>query len=393
MARGIYNAKNHLYAFKCFLRAMFSRNSLILVGCHTNAFVWNAYHFIDKCKDMPGVNMVAAVTTASIYPCRMASIPCVFKGGRLLRLLAWRARVVCCTGRDLSDFGFSCPGTFHVALWHGMPMKAVGIQQKPMPVYLERMDLTLATSSFTKEIMMRAFGETEERVAVTGEPKTDAFWDTGPIGRVRQKLSHYSKIILYLPTFRDIARMTSALAPVIDLEASVKPIRALQECADIRACLESQNACLLLGIHPFLQSTACGNLQPPFLDAKELNAQTEHLIAAADFIISDYSSVAIDLLAIQKPFVLFCPDYDEYEARRGLPYFDVREMFSGHFCENAVQVAGEISHALASPSWRQDSRRKLHDIFHLYTDGKSSQRALTEILSKTAHPVRTLLLA
>ena len=49
---------------------------------------------------------------------------------------------------------------------------------------------------------------------------------------------------------------------------------------------------------------------------------------AADFLISDYSSVLIDYSIMDKPMLHFTYDYDKYSSLRGM-YFDIRDFING----------------------------------------------------------------
>lgn len=52
----------------------------------------------------------------------------------------------------------------------------------------------------------------------------------------------------------------------------------------------------------------------------------QELLAAADLLITDYSSCMFDMAIARKPCILYVPDLHEYiEHERGL-YFDLREL-------------------------------------------------------------------
>ena len=48
------------------------------------------------------------------------------------------------------------------------------------------------------------------------------------------------------------------------------------------------------------------------------------LLLAADMVLTDYSSCALDFILLDRPALFYIPDWDRYRAARGV-YFDVRE--------------------------------------------------------------------
>lgn len=67
----------------------------------------------------------------------------------------------------------------------------------------------------------------------------------------------------------------------------------------------------------------------PHVDSKKMRSNcaisTERLFPVIDILITDYSSVIFDYILFKKPLVLFVPDLEEYEAKRGL-YIDYNEL-------------------------------------------------------------------
>ena len=67
----------------------------------------------------------------------------------------------------------------------------------------------------------------------------------------------------------------------------------------------------------------------PHIDAKNpvsnCTLPTEELLDLADVLVTDYSSVLFDYLLFETPAVLFAPDLEEYEQKRGF-YIDYRTL-------------------------------------------------------------------
>ncbi len=106
------------------------------------------------------------------------------------------------------------------------------------------------------------------------------------------------KVILWAPTFRGNAGMP-ALCGMEDIKS------AIDETKD--------SYFWVIKLHPHLEGHGIHSNCP---------LPSEQLLYVADLMITDYSSILFDYMAYEKPFVLFAPDFAEYERTRGfyLPY-------------------------------------------------------------------------
>ena len=61
------------------------------------------------------------------------------------------------------------------------------------------------------------------------------------------------------------------------------------------------------------------------MEASNCKIPTEQLYAAADLLITDYSSVIFDFALTKKPILIYAPDRIEYEQERGF-YLKLEEL-------------------------------------------------------------------
>lgn len=65
-------------------------------------------------------------------------------------------------------------------------------------------------------------------------------------------------------------------------------------------------------------------------------------MSAVDILISDYSSIFLDYMALDRPVLFYIPDLDSYKEKRGL---DIKpEDLPGPYSNNLVDVADYINH-------------------------------------------------
>ena len=113
----------------------------------------------------------------------------------------------------------------------------------------------------------------------------------------------------------------------------------------------------------------------PFYDTVEL-------MAIADLMISDYSSVGIEFLALDKPIVFADPLGDRYNDN-SLAEIYIRD--AGYIIIPGDNIVGTIAHALSHPEEKSAIRRRYADYFFSHRDGKAGERgasAIMELLEK-----------
>jgi CDP-glycerol glycerophosphotransferase len=117
------------------------------------------------------------------------------------------------------------------------------------------------------------------------------------------------------------------------------------------------------------------------------NIPINQVLAGVDVLISDYSSIVVDFLVLDRPIVLFCPDFDAFKATQGM-YFDL-EKFPAAFCKTQAAVKD----ALITPA--MPSQFETYPYFHKtllpHEDGTVSKRALDIIFGDAAKSAVTTL--
>ena len=175
-------------------------------------------------------------------------------------------------------------------------------------------DYWISNSSFETDVYKRAFWDVkDESVLLYGHPRNDIFFDAEKMRAARQKVfaaydTGERKILLYAPTFREDYR-----TDCYGIDFSV-----LAEHMKRRFGGEWM---ILVRLHPrirdmydeIIPSGACVADATNYTDIQEL-------LAAADCLITDYSSCAFDFMLTRRPVFLFATDVKEYDMERGFYY-------------------------------------------------------------------------
>ena len=218
-------------------------------------------------------------------------------------------------------------GQYYMQTWHGFALKMLEADatQALDEAYIRgsqndsRMtDLFISGSRFMTELYKRSFwysGEVEE----TGTPRNDIFFGetcTALCRKVRAALClpESRKLVLYAPTFRADQ----------NLDCYALDARRLVRACQTRFAGEWT---VLIRLHPNIAGKSAGLF--PYDGEQIVDATAypdmQELLAAADLLLTDYSSSMFDYALTGKPCVQFALDVDSYTRERNF-YFPLTDL-------------------------------------------------------------------
>ncbi|MEU6233994.1 bifunctional glycosyltransferase family 2 protein/CDP-glycerol:glycerophosphate glycerophosphotransferase [Kitasatospora sp. NPDC047058] len=267
------------------------------------------------------------------------------------------------------------PGTVHVQTQHGTPLKAMGMDLRDHPVAadgmdfdrlqeaVDRWDFLVSSNPHTSEHFARAFPGRYEMLD-TGYPRNDRLADAGPAEaaamRERFGLAPDRTAVLYAPTHRE---GRGGYVPLLDVRELARRL--------------GPGFTLLVRTHYFHTGgpgdLAAGEDAAEIVDVSA-HPTVEDLYLAADVLVTDYSSMMFDYAVLDRPVVIFAPDWDEYRQNRGV-YFDLFEQPPG-----AVTVdADGLAKALLAGDPEPAARRRFRERFCPWDDGGAAERVVRRV--------------
>jgi CDP-glycerol glycerophosphotransferase len=216
------------------------------------------------------------------------------------------------------------PGTVHVQTQHGTPVKSMGMDLQRYPTAAAgmnfqrlmrraaRWDYLVSANHYSSQVWRQAFPGVTFEVLEAGYPRNDRLVraTAADVGQARASLgiAPDATVVLYAPTFRDW--QPEVLDPPLDLErfSAVLP----------------EGAVLLVRGHYW---TTDHERLRPLIDRGAVRDVSAHPSAedvqlAADVLITDYSSIMFDYANLDRPIVIYAPDWKTYVRERGT-YFDL----------------------------------------------------------------------
>lgn len=282
---------------------------------------------------------------------------------------------------------FMTKGAKLFQLWHGIPLKSIGLIQaatehKNMSADRKRWlefgysgyDAVLSTSPYvSEEIFSQVFG-TKEFVDF-GYPRNDVLLRPSSkldkldminapkdlLARLQAHRRSGGKVVVYMPTFRDYkGDGTLAAGHYLD-------ISALAEFG------KKTNTLFMLKFHPYVKDIPVNLPEncvfcPPTADVYPL-------LRFTDVLLTDYSSIYFDYLLLNRPIHFHIPDKEEYEEkdRRFMLNFDA--WTPGHKSRTPEKCFDALGAILSGGDDGMESERlRMRDILFKYHDDRSAAR-------------------
>lgn len=293
-------------------------------------------------------------------------------------------------------------GAFVVQLWHGIPLKRIGLDSPattqvpavPGAPLLRRLVAGLyrgaaqrirvlpAASHRSRGRLESAFGLGDDRVVVTGEPRVDVL-SAGPsderraaanvrLGEAVGDLPPGVRVVLYAPTWRD---------------GSADPaVPTASEWDEIITVLEQNDAVLLVRSHPLGE----GDYTPPLQSGRvrmlgaAVIADVTPVLAAVDVLVTDYSSLAYDVGLLRTPVLFLAPDAAEYARTRGF-YGRFEDVAGDDAAESWGVVLAQLQELLSDARAREARAARsaaLSAGMHAYRDGHNTRRVYQAIRTR-----------
>jgi CDP-glycerol glycerophosphotransferase (TagB/SpsB family) len=232
-----------------------------------------------------------------------------------------------------------------VNIWHGMPIKNIGLLDGKKRSELPRFHLTIASDERFQSIIAAAFGVEVERVLLADHPRLDVLRNGSAI---RARLPPHRRLAMWLPTYRASNKGDIR----VDGDARASIFEGGTDLARIDALCARHGVLCVVKPHPMakVQKDALAQYRSLMLvDEQWLRASGSSLyevLGASDLLITDVSSVYFDYRVLDRRVVVFCPDLHEYAASRGF-VAPIRDLVSHEIIETECALLEQLEACFA----------------------------------------------
>lgn len=213
--------------------------------------------------------------------------------------------------------------------WHGTGPKTIGNAAPGRRDYnFKKVNYLCSDGEFLKDIFVKNFNARAESVLLCGRPREDVLYHADlAIKQVMMDKYNIKKtdfVILYAPTWREPKSKELQSSLSIDL--------------DIKKILETiPNSKILFRAHSITSKVySKEDFGDRFISVND-EPDIGDLFFITNVLITDYSSANLDIAILNKPFICFAPDYDEYIKERPL-CFDLEKEYPFGVQKNTEEV-------------------------------------------------------
>ncbi|MCR4648549.1 MAG: CDP-glycerol glycerophosphotransferase family protein [Lachnospiraceae bacterium] len=316
------------------------KNKVVCSSFHERGYSDNPKYIVEELKTQKKYKIIWLLDDMSlsetlppeIIPCKSESLTAIY---HLVTAAVW-------IDNCRKKFRYKKRKTLYIQTWHGGgggKKCEKDVIEKLDDIYVNRAikdakntDIMIAADYFTGMLYKKSFWF-NGIVARIGYPRNVPILSNDKkdiCKRVKEYfgIDHDKGILLYAPTFRkedeeflkeiDFSRLLNSFSEVMQKEYVI--------ITHMHVNIKSEGKKLDYEINKVINGNTYTDMQ--------------ELLVAADFLITDYSSVAYDFALMKKPVFRFLPDLKAYQADRDM-YFDINE-YPYPFAENNDELEGII---------------------------------------------------
>lgn len=260
---------------------------------------------------------------------------------------------------------YTKPEQFKVRLWHGCGYKDRGKKEK---VGFRNFDIALVPGKLFVKTKARFWNVEEKYILPIGYPRYN--WLMKKNIKAKNLIETFKKdvnttVIIWMPTFRNDKEGIHTDSKNI---SQFPLVAEKNQWMDLDCLCKKKNVVLIVKLH---------HLQPdydiPFdnlVNIKKIdnstfekaNVRMYEFLAQTDALISDYSSIAVDYLIVDRPIAFALQDYEEYNRTRGFVFENPREYMPGHHLYTFEDLKGFIYDVSVGSDLYQDKRKQMFNV-------------------------------
>ena len=251
-----------------------------------------------------------------------------------------------------------------VNLWHGVPLKRIALCEENVSliarlyfrkVFSDNYKYIVTTSENLIHIMANSFEVEKNKVKVWGQPRNDMLLQPDlwieSLEEIVPNIKKYKKAIIYAPTYRDDKKTKWFNFQDFDINVLKTYLKENGILLCLRAHLEDEG---LYGV--------CDGDNIIDLSSKVIDDITSYLYLF-DMLITDYSSMYIDYLLLDRPMIFLPYDKEEYLLSRGMN-FEYDAVTPGAKPSNFKEFLNEIDKGLFGKDIYIKEREKVNYFFN-----------------------------
>ena len=255
-----------------------------------------------------------------------------------------------------------------VNIWHGEFTKRIDGRPVARSVHGA---ITTATSRLGAALRAVEFDVAPTNVLLVGNPRSDRLLGTTKAeARARLGLAANTTVLLWLPTYR--ARADGPERP---------PSPTTAELQTLESWLTARDATLVVKHHPLVpretEPEGFSRIRHMYDGGQARPVSVAELMAAADGLLTDFSSAWVDFLLLDRPIFIHWPDHLKWSQADHNPLTPVENWLPGPLSTDIDGLVSTLSRFFGDgiDDWAE-RRAWLRPVLHTYVDAHNTERLL-----------------
>jgi len=274
-----------------------------------------------------------------------------------------------------------------INLWHGCGYKDT---RKNKKTYIERhpFDYALVPGKIFIETKKKFWGCKDKKILDIGYPRYDLFFKENiNAKKYIDMIKKDNKLIVWMPTFRNTG---TNYYPEDKLNKSfdLPLLNSKEELQNLNSLCKESKITICIKRHPLQLKYECEELELSNIifisnsDLDENNINLYSFLKYTDGLITDYSSIAIDYILLNKPIAFVLEDLDKYANLRGFVFKNPKDYMPGHHLYSYSDLIKFISDIMQNKDIYIKERMKIKKEVHNECDGycKKIENKISEII-------------
>lgn len=259
-----------------------------------------------------------------------------------------------------------------VNLWHGCGYKQKTKEKQQMRIQ-PHSDYYLIPGELFREPKREFWDCNLSQLLTLGYPRYDVLLSESL--KAKKYLEGFrknnsTKVIIWMPTFRKVTINGDYPEAMLSKGTALPLLDTEEELSKMNALCEAENITLLIKKHPLQAEYESTNLKLRniyFINETHLNdekIQLYEVLHYTDALISDYSSISIDYLLLNKPIGFLLNDFKDYKDLRGFIFEDPLIYMPGHHIYNVSDFVKFIKDISMDKDLYLNERNNIRNMAH-----------------------------
>lgn len=269
-----------------------------------------------------------------------------------------------------------------VNLWHGIPIKNNRLNDRDFDQEHPDYDYLITVGGLSNDALRKFLVCSERFLLPLGYPRNDLLIDSNSNGKYNPFVSSGfdGKLIMWMPTFR-ASRNKNISELACDNETGLPLLNDEKKLEQFNSHLIDRNVIVLVKIHHLQLGKEVFNKKFSniiFITDEDIllrGFQLYEIVSKSDALLTDYSSVYIDYLCIDKPIGFILNDFNVYEKSRGSFIFDnIKSYMPGQHIYGMDDLYKYIEDINAGVDNFGQQRERVRNKMICFNDNRSCQR-------------------